>query len=31
MWADLVINADLIWSALAAGSVTGLVIAFFDV
>lgn len=31
MWADFAVNADLIWSALTAGSLTGLVLAFFDV
>jgi hypothetical protein len=31
MWPELVINADLVWSALVSGSVVGLVMAFFDV
>jgi hypothetical protein len=31
MWDSLSIGADFIWSALVAGSVVGLVMAFFDV
>jgi len=31
MWADTVVNADFVWSALVAGSLVGLVMAFFDV
>ena len=31
MWADFVVDADLVWSALVSGSLLGLVMAFFDV